>query len=207
MPYLRVANVQRGHLVLEEVRTIEATAEEIAELRLVSGDLLLNEGGDRDKLGRGWVWEEQLPECIHQNHVFRARPVSPDIQSRYVSHYANQLGQSFFVDQGKQTTNLASVSMSRVRKLPVALPPVAEQVEIVRSLNQRLAQTQSLEALVDSAFAQLSGLDQSLLARAFRGELVSQDPNDEPADAMLGRLRDVPADSARQRPRRAKAAE
>jgi hypothetical protein len=71
--YLRVANVQRGYLDLSEVKTIEATEAEIRDLRLEIGDILFNEGGDRDKLGRGWVWAGELPECIHQNHVFRAR--------------------------------------------------------------------------------------------------------------------------------------
>jgi type I restriction enzyme S subunit len=73
VPYLRVANVQRGFLALGEVKTIDATEEEIQELRLETGDVLFNEGGDRDKLGRGWVWEGKIAECVHQNHVFRAR--------------------------------------------------------------------------------------------------------------------------------------
>jgi type I restriction enzyme, S subunit len=73
IPYLRVANVQRGYLDLSEVKTIEAPDADIKDLRLMPGDILFNEGGDRDKLGRGWLWEGQLPECIHQNHVFRAR--------------------------------------------------------------------------------------------------------------------------------------
>jgi predicted GIY-YIG superfamily endonuclease len=70
IPYLRVANVQRGYLDLAEVKKIEAPETAINELRLEPGDVLFTEGGDRDKLGRGWIWEGQLPECIHQNHVF-----------------------------------------------------------------------------------------------------------------------------------------
>jgi type I restriction enzyme S subunit len=72
-PYLRVANVQRGYLDLEELSTIDATKTEISDLQLHSGDILFNEGGDRDKLGRGWVWKEEVNICIHQNHVFRPR--------------------------------------------------------------------------------------------------------------------------------------
>ena len=73
VPYLRVANVQRGFIDLSEVKFINASASDIADLRLENGDVLFNEGGDRDKLGRGWIWESQLADCIHQNHVFRAR--------------------------------------------------------------------------------------------------------------------------------------
>jgi type I restriction enzyme S subunit len=75
VPYLRVANVQRGRLELDEMKLIAETEDEIDDLRLRAGDVLFNEGGDRDKLGRGWVWEAQVPDCIHQNHVFRARPL------------------------------------------------------------------------------------------------------------------------------------
>jgi type I restriction enzyme S subunit len=70
VPYLRVENVQRGYLNLDQMKMIEATEAEIDDLRLRVGDVLFNEGGDRDKLGRGWVWQAALPECIHQNHVF-----------------------------------------------------------------------------------------------------------------------------------------
>jgi type I restriction enzyme S subunit len=189
VPYLRVANVQRGHLNLDEVKTIEATEEEVRELRLFPGDILLNEGGDRDKLGRGWVWEGQLPECIHQNHVFRARLVSANIQPRYVSHYANQVGQNFFIDQGKQTTNLASVSMSRVRRLPIALPPAEEQTVMVRLLDERLAEASRLEVTLKGATEQVGAMERSTLGKAFRGALVPQDPNDEPAEVMLARIR------------------
>jgi type I restriction enzyme S subunit len=209
--YLRVANVQRGHLDLDEVKTIAATPAEIAELRLAPGDILLNEGGDRDKLGRGWVWEGQLEECIHQNHVFRARPVCDDIQSRYVSHFANQLGQSFFVDQGKQTTNLASVSMSRVRRLPIAVPPAPEQAAIVELVNKLFIRATTNAEIVARLRRDVTTFETSVLAKAFRGELVPQDPSDEPAEALLARLRGTETTptlaKSKQRGRRTKAAE
>lgn len=85
VPYLRVANVQRGYLNLSEIKEIDATESEIDDLLLRPGDILFNEGGDRDKLGRGWVWEGQIETCIHQNHVFRARPLSPEFEPRLLS--------------------------------------------------------------------------------------------------------------------------
>src|SRR5205085_6907961 len=106
VPYLRVANVQRGFLDLGEVSKIDATEEEVAELRLEEGDVLFNEGGDRDKLGRGWIWRGELPDCIHQNHVFRARIRSGLADPKYLSWYGNSAGQAYFIAEGKQTTNL-----------------------------------------------------------------------------------------------------
>jgi type I restriction enzyme S subunit len=176
-------------LKLDEVKTIEATEDEVTELRLLPGDILLNEGGDRDKLGRGWVWHGELAECIHQNHVFRARPVNASVEPKYVSHYANLFGQSFFIDQGKQTTNLASVSLSRVRRFPVALPPAAEQSKVIALLEDRLGQVSSISSSAAGVGGALSVLERTMLAKAFRGELVPQDPSDEPAEATLERLR------------------
>jgi type I restriction enzyme S subunit len=186
VPYLRVANVQRGHLDLTEVKEIEATEDEIRELHLLPGDILLNEGGDRDKLGRGWVWSGELPECIHQNHVFRARPVSADLQPTYVSHFANTFGQAFFTDAGKQTTNLASVSMSRVKRLPVALAPAAEQQEIVRQVDAFLRRAERQGEVLAHAAERLGSLNRAVLAKAFCGGLVPPVPNDEPAETAPG---------------------
>ena len=116
------------------MKEILATEQEIAELALEPGDILFNEGGDRDKLGRGWVWGGELPVCIHQNHVFRARLYDHGLQAKFVSWYANWSGQGFFFDKGKHTTNLASISMSKLRGLPLPVPPIAEQARIVAEI-------------------------------------------------------------------------
>ena len=77
VPYLRVANVQRGRLDLTQVKTISVDRSDADALYLQPGDILLNEGGDRDKIGRGWVWDDEIDHCIHQNHVFRVRLFRP----------------------------------------------------------------------------------------------------------------------------------
>lgn len=189
VPYLRVANVQRGWLRLNEIKTLAVTAEERDRLLLEDGDILMNEGGDRDKLGRGWVWREEVPGCIHQNHVFRVRLKDQDFPPEFVSHYANEFGQAYFIDQGTQTTNLASISKRRVMALPVPVPPAAEAREIVRLITAAFARADRLEAEAARARALLDRLEAAILAKAFRGELVPQDPNDEPASVLLDRIR------------------
>jgi type I restriction enzyme, S subunit len=96
VPYLRVANVQRGYLDLTEIKQINASDGDAAELRLAYGDILFNEGGDRDKLGRGWIWENQLADCIHQNHVFRARVFLPEMVPKLISWWAILLARTTF---------------------------------------------------------------------------------------------------------------
>jgi len=189
VPYLRVANVQRGFLDLRELKTIEATNAEIEELQLRPGDVLFNEGGDRDKLGRGWVWEGQIAECIHQNHVFRARIIDGAIKPKLLSWYGNSIGQQYFVTEGKQTTNLASINLTKLGSLPVPIPPTAEQVRIVAEVERRLSLADQVAATVDAALSHAERLRQSILKRAFEGKLVPQDPNDEPASVLLERIR------------------
>jgi type I restriction enzyme S subunit len=139
VPYLRVANVQRGYLDLEEMKTIHASPEDISNLLLRRGDILFTEGGDRDKLGRGWIWQEELPECIHQNHIFRARLIDSTIQPKFVSHHGNTFGRDWFTAAGKQTTNLASINLGILRQFPVPIPPAEEQTQIVAELDHQLS--------------------------------------------------------------------
>ena len=167
LPYLRVANVQRGRLDLAEVKSIICPSERIESLLLQKGDVLLNEGGDRDKLGRGWVWNNQIERCIHQNHVFKARLACKDIQPKFISHYANMEGGRYFQQEGKQTTNLASISLSKVRSLPIALPPAAEQVRILAEVDRRFSVLDQVEATVNASLKRCGQLRQAVLKRAF----------------------------------------
>ncbi|MCX6937385.1 MAG: restriction endonuclease subunit S [Verrucomicrobia bacterium] len=168
VPYLRVANVQRGYIDLTEVKEIVATEDDIRELTLKPGDILFNEGGDRDKLGRGWVWNGELPECIHQNHVFRARLYITDLSSKLISWYANTFGQKFFFDEGKHTTNLASISMTKLKRLPVPIPPSTEKTRIVAEVERRLSVIDELESVVKANLQRSTRLRQSILQTALQ---------------------------------------
>ncbi|MBF6357407.1 restriction endonuclease subunit S [Nocardia higoensis] len=184
-PYLRVANVQAGHLVLDHLTEIRATPKQIEKLTLRHGDVLLNEGGDRDKLGRGWIWEDQIPNCLHQNHVFRARANRKEIDPRLIAWHANSFGRSWFMRNGKQSVNLASVSLTTVKAFPVPVPPPEEQESIVERITAALDAQSRLQSAIDVALARSNALRRSLLRAAFNGELVDQDPTDEPADIAL----------------------
>ena len=188
VPYLRVANVQRGFLDLKQISTIETSQESIDQLRLISGDVLFTEGGDRDKLGRGWVWKGEIEECIHQNHVFRARSISNGVVPEFASWWGNSFGQDFFSRFGKQTTNLASINLTVLSQFPIPLPPLAEQRRIVAEVERRLSVIQQAESTVEASLARAERLRQSILKQAFSGKLVPQDPDDEPASALLERI-------------------
>lgn len=205
VPYLRVANVQRGYIDLMEVKTILATERDIKELTLQDGDVLFNEGGDRDKLGRGWVWRNQVSECIHQNHVFRMRPYINGVQSELISHHGNTFGKLWFQNAGKQTTNLASINMTILRMFPVPVAPVTEQQEILKQIQVHMEMFSGQERAIELALKQSSVQRQNILRAAFSGQLVAQNPNDEPASVLLERIRAQKAEQIKQpKPRRTK---
>ena len=187
--YLSVANVQRGSLDLSRVKTMRIERAQLATLELKQWDVLFNEGGDRDKLGRGWIWESQMEPCITQNHVFRASPsLGFHEHSKWISHWGNSFGQRYFEAQGKQTTNLASINKTVLSNFPIPLPPIREQVEILRRIDIETSTLDHVELSITAAFRNLSALGQSILKTAFSGQLVPQDPNDESASAVLDRI-------------------
>ncbi|MGI8577766.1 MAG: restriction endonuclease subunit S [Nocardioidaceae bacterium] len=171
VPYLRVANVQRGRLDLSRVTSIRVPSAKSAALRLRAGDLLLNEGGDRDKLGRGWIWEDQIANCIHQNHVFRARVRDGGVDPRIVSWAANTMGGPWCERNGKQSVNLASISLTRIRLMPIPLPPQDEQTGVIQAIDSVTAACRLIRSEVSANEAKTSGLKRSLLNAAFSGRL------------------------------------
>jgi restriction endonuclease S subunit/predicted ATPase len=189
LPYLRVANVLRGYFDLTEIKTIRVEKDRVTDYILRVGDILFTEGGDRDKLGRGWVWEGQIRRCVHQNHVFRARLFDPLlVNPKLVSHWGNTFGQSFFIEHGTQTTNLASINRGVLSKLPVPIPPLDEQAEILIQLERRLAATDRLESKLSRQLERARTTRDSLRREAFAGHLVPQNQTDESAALLLGRI-------------------
>jgi len=188
--YLRVANVQRGHLDLSVIKTMPVERSQLSSLALRTLDVLFNEGGDRDKLGRGWVWEDAVSPCVTQNHVFRATMyAATPAKAKILSHWGNSEGQDYFEKGGKQTTNLASINKTVLKALPVPVMHPAEAEELFARLDSSLSKVDAVESEIDTAIAKANALRQSILRQAFSGQLVAQDPADEPASALLARLR------------------
>jgi type I restriction enzyme S subunit len=192
VPYLRVANVQRGYLDLAEIKTIVAGIDEIEALRLLKGDILFTEGGDRDKLGRGWVWNNEIEDCIHQNHIFRARPHLQLVDPKFVSLHGNFFGQKWFSQTGKQTTNLASINKGVLSRFPVPLPPLIEQRRIVAKIEELFSDLDAGVAALQRAKANLKRYRAAVLKAAVEGKLTeawrAKHPKTEPASKLLERI-------------------
>lgn len=132
VPYMAVSNVKDGYIDWTTVKTIEATQQEIEQYRLLADDVLMTEGGDPDKVGRGAIIKEPLENCIHQNHIFRVRldesMILPEFFAEYLQH---QRSKRYFLGCAKQTTGIASINMTQLRTLPVLMPPLSKQEEFV----------------------------------------------------------------------------
>jgi type I restriction enzyme S subunit len=171
VPYVRVANVKDGRLDLSEVKSTPATREEIDELRLRRGDLLLTEGGDPDKLGRGTVWLDELPLCIHQNHIFRVRFDQARFVPEFVSmQIGSPYGKAYFLRHAKQTTGIATINRRVLGAFPLLSPPFAEQQRLVEAVTQRLRMAGSVAATAESELTAIEALPAALLREAFEGE-------------------------------------
>jgi type I restriction enzyme S subunit len=120
LPYLRVANVKRGEIDVAIIKNVSIAKDELERYALHENDLLMTEGGDWDKVGRAAIWKGEIPICLHQNHVFRARMRSAEISPIWFERYFNSpIGRGYFESASKQTTNLASINMRQVRACPV----------------------------------------------------------------------------------------
>ena len=168
--YLRVANVQDGYLALDDIAKIEIPADELPRYRLRPGDVLMNEGGDFDKLGRGHLWNGEIEDCIHQNHVFAVRPnaISSEWLNRVTSSNAAQF---YFMSRSKQSTNLASISSTNVMELPLPLPPNEEQAVIVSFLDTETTRLDTLTAEATRGISLLKERRSALISAAVTGKI------------------------------------
>jgi type I restriction enzyme S subunit len=166
-PYLRVANVQPGALDLDTVKRVHVSDEQIHRHSLRYGDVLMTEGGDRDKLGRGVVWRDEVPAALHQNHVFAVRTHLGKLLPEYLEMVlASTHARRYFETTANQTTNLASTNTGVVGALDVPLPPVRDQLRIVEEFSDVEHRHQALRTAACRQIALLRERRQALITAA-----------------------------------------
>ena len=172
VPYLRVANVQDGHLDLREIKTIQIRRNELERFLLKDGDVLLTEGGDFDKLGRGFIWRSEIAGCVHQNHVFAVRADRQQLLPEFLAYLAqSHYGKAYFLLVAHKTTNLASINSTKLKAFPVLLPKLDEQRDIVAildAIDRKIDLHQRKRAVLEELF-------KSLLHKLMTGEISVAD--------------------------------
>ncbi|WP_422461538.1 restriction endonuclease subunit S [Endozoicomonas sp. ALB115] len=174
VPMLRVANVQDGYLKLNEVHKIHIEPDQLERYELKKGDVLMNEGGDNDKLGRGAVWKGEIAPCIHQNHVFAIRP--KDIEPEWLALLTGSSYAKFhFYRVAKQSTNLASISSSNIKETPLVIPPFEERRAIIDHLKTLMKKYDAIEAQGQDQVRLLTERRTALISAAITGKIDVRD--------------------------------
>ena len=186
--FITTSNLYWGYFVLDSVKVMNFTEEEIKSCSATKGDLLVCEGGAG--YGRSAIWNEDYDICL-QNHIHRLRPLVEGT-CEYVY---------YFIYLQKESNSLASIgtampglSANRLKSLLIPLPPLAEQNRITNKLKdvfpiiEKYDKAQERHNLLNSSLNDV--IRKSILQEAIQGKLVSQDPSDEPASMLLQRIRD-----------------
>jgi len=170
-PYLRVGNVQDGHLDLADVSVIELPASVAAGVELRPDDVLMTEGGDLDKLGRGYLWKGEIAGCLHQNHIFAVRCFRHKLEPLFLAHVtAAKYGRDYFEATGKKTTNLACTNATKVGEFPIPLPPLNEQEAICAHLDEKLGELKRIVAGIEVQIETLIAYRKSLIHECVTGQ-------------------------------------
>jgi type I restriction enzyme S subunit len=172
LPYLRVANVQASYIDLTDVAEMSVPRHMVASSRLQTGDVLMTEGGDLDKLGRGTVWRSEIECCLHQNHVFAVRPVVDLLLPEFLALLTRaSFARRYFERTGNKTTNLASTSSSKIRDFRVPVPDTSTQRAAVKEIDERLQSVANLEQKINQQVALLAERRQALITAAVTGQI------------------------------------
>lgn len=187
IPYITVANVYRNRIELSDIRYFEVFSGELDKLKLQYDDILVVEGnGSGNEIGRCAIWRNELPVCIHQNHIIRVRKKDNSVYPEYVLHYLNSpSGNRIMKEMAKTTAGLYNLSTGKIKSIPIPFAPIDEEIEIVRLIDFFLDKEQQAKEAAEQTLTQIDTMKKAILARALRGELGTNDPTDESAEELL----------------------
>ena len=171
-PYLRVANVYYNHLDLSEIREIGVTENEVDRTTLHQDDLLFVEGnGSKSQIGRVAIWDGSIPNCLHQNHLIKGRPLGNILPKYALFYLISKEGRKQITDIAKSTSGLYTLSTNKIKSLTIPYCNLDEQKNIVQEIESRLSVCDSIEQTVNTALSQAEAMRQSILKKAFEGTL------------------------------------
>lgn len=187
-PYIRAANITWSGLDLTDVKEMNFSESEFRRFKLEHGDILLNEGsGSAKEVGKPAIWHNEIRGCCFQNTVLRVRPKI--CTSEYLYYYYLYTAMAGHFVASTQGVNIQHIGKIGLAAYPVPVPPEAEQSSIISHIESAFSLLDEITANFASAARLVPRLDAAILSEAFRGQLVAQDPNDEPASKLLARIR------------------
>jgi len=198
---LRMYNIYEGRLLMVDLKHMRLTPAEIDEYELRPGDVLVNRVNSRGIVGKAACVPDNLGLLVYESKNMRLR-FKDGVHPQFATYWLNAIGIPHFARNSQQVVGMASINQPQVRDLPFRLPPPDEQCRIVAEVERRLSVTDEITTEVDMGLRRCSRLRSSILRRAFDGRLVPQNPNDEPAHALLARISSQPQVIESPHPRR-----
>ncbi len=188
---LRLSSLRNGAIDWTEAKSGEWGDIDVHRFLIEDGDFLVARGnGSRDLVGRGGLVIGAPPKMAFPDTMIRIRPNTSRILPRFLKLIWDTAEVRRQIEFSARTTaGIWKVAQPDLEKLSIPVPELAEQQEIVRRADELIGYAERLAARCDGARAATGRLTAAALAKAFRGELVPQDPNDEPASALLARIR------------------
>jgi len=172
MPYLRVANVYYNELDLSEIKFIGVSENEVQKTTLKKDDLLFVEGnGSKEQIGRVAMWDGSIENCLHQNHLIKGRPLGNMLPQYALFYLISAHGRKQILRVASSTSGLYTLSTNKVRNLLIPFIDIENQKQCISIIEERLSVCDSIEKAVDIALQQAEAMRQSILKKAFDGEL------------------------------------
>jgi type I restriction enzyme S subunit len=186
-----MGNILDGQLVLDDLKYLPTNHSEFPKLLLKPGDLLFNRTNSAELVGKAAVYAGQPSPCSFASYLIRVR-FAEGVEPKYVAYYINSpAGRTWIRSVVSQQVGQANVNGTKLKSLALPLPPTCEQRRIVDEVDRRIATLDHLNQTLITRERLTSGLRQAILAKAFKGALMRQDPSDEPADRVLARIRSM----------------
>lgn len=189
---LRMYNIQDGKIIWQNLKRMSLTKHEVEQYRLKEGDILVNRVNSRELVGKAAIIQNLKEHVIFESKNIRLRLVKNSILPEYVNYcFMTRIVRDVFEDKSKQTVGMATISQPQIASLQLPIPPLLEQKEVVRRVEALFKKADEIEERYKKAKVFVDRLTQSILAKAFRGELVPRDPDEEPASVLLERIREA----------------
>ena len=189
IPVFRMGNILNGKLIVNDLKYLPQDHNEFPNLLLEIGDILFNRTNSAELVGKTAVYKGLPTPCSFASYLIRVKVTSgifPDLISYYIN---STYGRQWIASVVSQQVGQANVNGTKLQALAVPLPPYLEQEQIISEVEKHLSIADKVEAVVDAELKRSDALRQSILKQAFSGKLVSQDPNDEPAEKLLARIK------------------
>lgn len=187
VPVLRMGNIQNGKFDWSDL-VYTSDKEEIAKYELAPGDVLFNRTNSPELVGKTAIFRGER-QAIFAGYLIRVNQIPAVVDSQYLNLYLNSHTAKQYGNQVKTDgVNQSNINGEKLQNYPFPFCSIDEQKEVVRILDEKLSITDQMEADIDKELLVSSALRQTILKRAFSGQLVEQDPSDEPAYEFLARI-------------------